>query len=75
MHKLTRLIVMALLVALPALYALSLGPLVGIINRMDNTPEWFDVACDLYASPAEFAYERSPEIVQEAFGVYIELFE
>ncbi len=66
----------ALVFAMPVAYFASLGPVSGILSRLDeNTSDWLVVMCDYYAVPANIVYDRSPEIVQNALEGYVEWFE
>jgi hypothetical protein len=60
----------ALVVALPVAYVLSLGPLVGIVSRIDDVPVWLATAWGYYAIPGQLVYLNSPEIVQDALEGY-----
>jgi hypothetical protein len=65
----------AFVIALPVLYFLSIGPVVWITSRIeDNLPEWADTSIEYYYVPAEFVYELSPELVQDAMTEYVGLF-
>jgi hypothetical protein len=66
----------ALVVLLPCGYVASLGPLYGIVVRMDaDTPAWIVAALGYYVVPAGFVYDHSPQIAQDALQRYVRWFD
>ena len=66
----------AVAVLLPVSYVASLGPLFGIMVRVDeHVPAWCGTAFGYYTAPANLVCDRSPQRVQEALQGYVELFD
>jgi len=64
------------LVLIPALYFVSLGPMVWMFSRIEvDAPDWLDSAIDVYFLPVRLVHENSPEPVREALESYVNWFE
>ena len=60
----------AVVLALPVMYELSLGPLVSLLSR-DAIPGWCQPAVSIYLIPTNFVYNHAPEPVQRVMSGYV----
>ncbi len=65
----------AVVLAMPILYFLSVGPVVWMFSRIeDSVPEFVETSLSFYFVPAQFVHENSPELVREALEGYVGMF-
>lgn len=63
-------LLIAAIICLPVLYALSYGPVVWIASK-GPFANWFDDALDVYLAPLQWSYWHGPEWWQSFLDRYV----